>query len=150
MSVSIWAPKNRKMDIWHICPEISSNLLLWRTSKKSFRVTQDGDYTQILSGGNYCLIHRMFEVVLLSVSEQVKFSRVVIKDHISGQVVEDYVELEIENEINPSTISILDSTGRKIWKNGRNIFVTGELKEEFVKVSTGQLQFSLGFSFFAG
>jgi hypothetical protein len=137
------------MNIWHIENRNGKSLFLWRTGKNAFRVVKDGLYNPLLINGNYSLISDKYVNILSQLSNQVSIQNVSIFDYQLKTENTQYVELVIVNSITPDSINIENSSGFKIWGFNGNIFVSGDLKNELIKVDdTKELVFSLGFSQF--
>lgn len=64
--------------------------------------------------------------------------------------VDNHIELNLVNTIDTSSIKLQNSDGLKIWKYEDNVFVSGDLKTELIKISEDDFEFKLGFSHFAG
>lgn len=137
------------MDIWHIDNKNWTSLMLMRTEGSNFIVIGDGEYEMILTGGRYSLIHKKLLDAFALLSGQVAFQHANILDPQSKAVNEDYIDLNIKNVIDVSSIGTLNSKGLKIWKMEGYMFVSGDLKNELVKIHN-DLEFTLGFSHFGG
>lgn len=138
------------MNIWHMSGKVNSSLLLFRSEKYTFRVIRDGEYTSVISGGNHYVIHNRYQQLFLQLPDQVTVQPVIIRDHQFNTETHDYIELTITNQIEPSAIRETDSRGNKIWKCNGYIFVSGQLKKQLSAIKPGDLEFTLGFSHFAG
>ncbi|MCE2958488.1 MAG: hypothetical protein LW841_15190, partial [Flammeovirgaceae bacterium] len=59
--------------------------------------------------------------------------------------------IKIQNQITEGQIDEIKDTGLKIWIfSGEYVFVSTDLKKEFQKITKDELEFTIGFSDFAG
>lgn len=138
------------MDIWSLSDNRSTNLILWRSENNVFRVVQDGEFISLLTNSDYILIHELFASAFNTMPDQVVVNPVTIIDLESDVVKNNYFELEIINEIRPSTIHTMNAHGKKVWHHGQDLFVSGELKDALISICSEKLSFTQGFSHFAG
>jgi len=138
------------MALWNIQSKELSRLMLWRTSDHEFRVMEQGKFVDILTNADYILFSKKYERILLMLDDQIILNSVIIVDKVKGLTIEDYLELEIRNEVEPDTVDSLPSEGLKIYAFGESVFVSDEVKKEFEEMGDNELEFSLGFSLFAG
>jgi hypothetical protein len=136
------------MNIWHIANKELTSLILWRTDNSNFRLTQRGDYNPLLTNSDYTLIDKKYSTAFKHLSDQVTLQDAKIQDLNLKTENDNYTELKIQNSIDPNTINTKDSSGLKIWVYNGNVFVSGDLKTELLKISDIDLDFSLGFSHF--
>jgi hypothetical protein len=138
------------MDIWHIDNIIATSIILWRTKKNQFRLTQAGDFKALLSNPNYILINKKYSSLFRSLDEQVTFESAEVYNSSSTLISTDYVELYIKNEIDKSSIKNENSIGDKIWTMNGYVFVSGDLKNKLKQRGEDDFAFTLGFSMFGG
>ncbi len=136
------------MDIWHIDNTISTNIILWRTKKNHFRLTQAGEFKALLSNPNYILINKKYSSLFRSLDEQVALESVEIYNSSSTLISTDYLELNIKNEIDTISIKNENSSGDKIWTMNGYVFVSGDLKNKLKHLCENDFEFTLGFSMF--
>jgi hypothetical protein len=137
------------MNIWHLDNKNYTTLQLWRTDKNNYLVIQDGAYKSILTNGNYILVDYKYGNIFSQLSDHVAFHKVTIWDYHLNINTEDYIELNILNDISPASLQTIDSMGLKVWQCNGSIFVSAELKDELMKIAGNDLVFTLGFSYFA-
>ena len=137
------------MDIWHVDNKDRTGLMLMRTEGSNFIVIQDGEYKTVLTGRRYSLIHKIYAELFAMLADQVTLQKASILDSQFKTVNEIYLDLNIQNVVDFSSIRTLDSKGLKIWRTEGYMFVSGDLKNELVKIHDG-LEFSLGVSQFGG
>ncbi len=121
---------------------------LWRIDNENFQVTEKGAVAALLTNATYSIIDEKYSHLLSKLSNQVSFTKVKIFDYVLKTEYHNYIELKIELSIEPDNIHTKNSEGQKIWKFGGEVFVTGELKNEFLKISQTDFEFDLGFQFF--
>jgi hypothetical protein len=138
------------MDIWHVENKDWTNLRLWRMDNGDFRVTEAGKYAPIVVNATYTLIDKKYAAVFEALNGQVLVKPTKVHDYLVKTENDSYVELNIHNDINPDTITTLDSSGKKVWSYMGNLFVSGELKNELSKIGGQEITFDLGFCMFAG
>jgi hypothetical protein len=139
---------NLQMNIWHIENKVLPVIRLWPTDKENFQVTEKGTAGALLTNANYSIIDKKYAPILSQLSNQVSFHEVKIFDFVLKTAYHNYIELKIEHSITPGDIKDKNSEGQKIWQCGGEVFVSGELKDEFLKISTDDFTFTPGFQFF--
>ena len=129
-----------------------SRIGLWRTAPDVFRVIEDGEYTPLLTNPTYFIVDEKFEPVFSKVKEdQLTMQRITIRDYQYNTEANNFIELKIVNEIEHNAdLKTIDSLGLKVWRFSGYIFVSGDLKEELLKIPGNELWFSQGFFGFAG
>ena len=127
-----------------------TTLLLWRTKDDQFRVVQQGDVATLLTNSDYVLMAKKYKPILDRLSDQLTQRPVITVDHVRQLIWDNFIEIEIFNEINHEHFDQVDSSGLRIWKHSNeNVFVSGDLKTEIERLSEQDLEFTLGFSNFA-
>ena len=140
------------INIWCMQVRSYSRIGLWRTDPEVFRVIEDGEYTPVLSNPTYFIVDEKFEPVFGKVNQnQLTIHRITIRDHQYNTEANNYIELKIINELEHNAdLTVIDSSGLKVWRFGGYIFVSTGLKEELLKIPGNELWFSQGFFGFAG
>ena len=136
--------------IWNLSPIETTQLLLWRIDAKSFRVVQFDKPVSLLTNHDYVLMDKKFNKVLEKLTTQIQNREVIIHDKVRNATLDNYIELEIANEISPASIDKMDDKGLKIWRYGDYVFVSDELKTELENIGSQDFEFTQGFSQFAG
>lgn len=136
--------------IWHLTLLNLTHLMLWRTSEREFRVVQADDAGVLLTNVDYILFDQKFSSVMDMLEGQVIYSPVIVYDNVKKITFNNYIEVEIKNDITPDSIKKIDSNGLKIWRFPGSVFVSNDLKKEFEKVADNEFEFSHGFSHFGG
>ncbi|MGG9963684.1 hypothetical protein [Ferruginibacter sp. SUN106] len=136
------------MNIWHIHSKVWPSIRLWRIDNENFQVNEKGIVAAILTNPTYSIIDDKYSHLLSKLSGEVTFHKIKIFDFVLKAEYHNYIELNIENSISPDNIKDKSSAGKKIWKYGGEVFVSGELKDEFLKISRHDFKFDPGFSFF--
>lgn len=135
---------------WPVLTRSLSQLRLWRTSERSFRVFEFGDAEEILTNSDYILIDKKYLSIIQKLNDQVEAFPVSVIDTYRNWHWDNYFELKIKNEIRPEIIKALNSNDLKIWVYDETIFVSDSLKKELERISFNSLSFREGFSYFAG
>ena len=139
------------MDIWNIHTASLTPILLWRTKMNQFRVVQHGQLSTVLINVDYVLFDVKYKTLLDKISNQLNQKPVTIFDEVRQLTWDNFIEVEILNRIQYSQAHKVDSSGFKIWKYlNQYVFVSPDLKNDLEQVGDSNLNFALGFSYFAG
>jgi hypothetical protein len=135
---------------WNVSEKQLSQLLLWRLPDKNFRIMRVGDLTPLITGYQYILVHQSIVAPFFTLSsDQVRIYPRTIINHVTGQVWNDYSELDIVHSTTPASIQNIVEEKIQIWKyDSTYMFVSPTIKNALEEL-TDQLEFSLGFSYFA-
>ncbi|MGC4099906.1 hypothetical protein [Ferruginibacter sp.] len=136
------------MDIWHIESKVWPTIRVWRIDNENFQVIEKGSVAPILTNPNYSLIDQKYAALMKKLSTQVSFHSVKVFDFVLKTEYDNYIELKVENSISPDNIHDKNSEGLKAWQFNGEIFVSGELKNEFLQLSPDDFTFNRGFQFF--
>jgi len=136
------------MDIWHIENNPWSSIRLWRNDNDNFQVTETGRFASLLTNPNYILIDKKYSSLISGLPEQLSFHKVKVADLVLKTENDNYIELNIKNTITPQNIQAKNSKGLKIWSFDGEVFVSGEFKNELLKIGQDDFTFSSGFQFF--
>jgi hypothetical protein len=136
------------MDIWHIRSRAGPGIRLWRNDKENFQVTEQGNVSAILTNPNYTIIDQKYSDLLNSLCDHVSFHKIKIFDFVLKSAYDNYIELNIKHTITPGNIRDKNSEGQKIWRFGGEVFVSGELKNELLKIDPDDFAFDMGFQSF--
>lgn len=143
--------KSDSMKIWNLNLTNWTQLMLWRTSEKQFRVIQVGEASALLTNADYILIDKKLKSLMDGLDGQVIYTSVTVYDNVKDQTLDNYIELKIREEVSPDSIGKTNSKGLKIWHfANQHVFVSDDLKTEIEKMTNGEFEFSEGFSHFAG
>jgi hypothetical protein len=139
------------MDIWNLHTTSPTTLLLWRTGDNQFRVVQQGLALTLLINRNYILLDKKYKTILDKLTGQVTYGPVTIVDQVRQLRFDNFLELKVLNEIQQGVIDTANNEGLKIWRySDEYVFVSTHLKDEIQKVTADELEFTFGFSNFAG
>lgn len=135
---------------WNISSKQFSQLLLWRLPDENFRIMQVGDLTPLITGYKYILVrHSILAPFLALSSDQVVIHPRTIINHVTGQEWNDYSELNIVHSITPTSIQAIAEDEIQIWKYATSYLFVSPMIKNALEELTDQLEFSLGFSYFA-
>ncbi|MBO9205427.1 MULTISPECIES: hypothetical protein [Niastella] len=135
-------------DIWNVTNKNHTSLGLWRSNETTFTVTQDGEYSSLLTGGIYSIVDNRYKKIFRQLPDQVTIQKIKIVDRQFQTRVTNYIELIIKNKIDIHSIHTENYNGPKVWHYNGHIFVSGELKDKLIKVGGDKLEFNQGFSRF--
>jgi hypothetical protein len=138
------------MDIWHIENKNLPTIILWKNDHDNFHVIEKGSAGAILTHHNYSLIDERYASLISKLPTQVSFHKATVLDFVLKREYHNYIALDIVNTIDPENIKNKNSEGLKIWRFGGEVFVSGELKDELLKIGPGDFIFTQGFQFFGG
>jgi hypothetical protein len=108
----------------------------------------DGEYHPILTGGIYSVIDNKYKKIFTKLPDQVTIQKIKIIDLQFKTRVKNYIELKIQNKIDVQSIHTENYNGLRVWHYNGQIFVSGDLKNELIRVGGDELEFSKGFSRF--
>jgi hypothetical protein len=135
--------------IYHVACKYGSGPLLWFGDDRRFRIIQYNELTPLITGPGYTLITPKylpaFEGLL---QEEVEIIPASIYRLATHEEWNDYFQLLIHKTIRPKMIDRIQSTHENIWQYEGYLFVAQRIKDKLAKLSTGELQFSPGFSHF--
>lgn len=139
------------MDIWNIQSNEWTKLVLWQVDEETYKVVIPGDYKPLLTNPFYVLIDQKYASIFNTLNgQQVRCHPVRIIDLALKTEFQNYVRLDIQNTIDPTSIQTQNSEGKRVWHYNENVFVSSALKRELIDVSPDDFSFSTGFSLFAG
>lgn len=138
------------MDIWNVQPQEWTQLILWQVDEETYKVVAPGDLRPLLTNPSYILIDQKYGLVFNALDKQVRCHPVKITDLVIKVEYQNYIRLDIQNTVDPTSILTQNSERLKVWRCNENIFVSGDLKRELMKISASDFSFSLGFSMFVG
>lgn len=138
------------MDIWHLNSAYRTSLSLWRVSEAKFKVVQQGQPLTLLTNSDYILIDKKYKTIFDKLKEQVTTRPVMVIDEVRKLIFDNFIELNILNEIQFQEPDKLDSKGLKIWRFSEGyVFVSTDLKYEFQNMNDQEFEFTVGLSNFA-
>jgi hypothetical protein len=135
--------------IYHVTSTSGSGPLLWTDTEKRFRIIMYHKLTPLITGPGYTLIIPKyipaFEGLL---KEELEIKPAIIYRLATGEEWKHYYQLMIHKNIHPKTIHNINILHENIWQYNGHLFVAKKIKEKLALLSSGELQFSQGFSHF--
>lgn len=139
--------------IWHLTNAAHNPVNLYRSDDYHYIVTQDGEWTPLISCGLYIVINQpllFFFQQYLTVPLPAHV--VSIYDRGLAQYTEGYHRIYIKEQITPETLHTADHVGMKIWchESSGGIFISAALKSALEKSDIKGVELHPGFSRYGG
>lgn len=139
--------------VWHLENVNPSSVNLYKSDETHFIVTQDGDWTPVISCGLFVIINQqLLSFFQHNLDTSVHSVPVSIYDRVLEKYFVGHSRIFIKSKISPEDIDTVDHLGRKIWyhESSGGIFISSDLKNRLEYADIQGLQTSPGFSRFAG
>lgn len=105
MRQAISSKQTNRVSIWHLGNKMVSSVRLYQSDETHYIVTQDGEWTPIISCGLFVIVNQaLLTFFQQQLEEQVSVMDVSIYDRVLDQVFDGYNSLYIPNAITPETI----------------------------------------------
>ena len=138
------------MAIWNVVNHETTSLNLLRTGERTFRIIQFDEPRFILTGSDYTIVDaQLVSAFELLLTDQVEINPIQILRRSTGEVWNNFIELNVKKHIDPDKIQLAKPTGEQIWQYHHELFVSSELKKKLEQLTNGELMFSEGFSYYA-
>lgn len=137
--------------IYFVQNRVSSSVNFWRTDDGRFQMIQAGKMTLLMTGSDYTIVHYSFAKVFEDLlSDEIEIQPIQIIRPSTGEVWNEYSELQIKEYIDPEKISMLSGHEHDVWQYRHSLFVSKRIKEKIELLFTNKFDFFEGFSAHGG
>jgi hypothetical protein len=136
----------------HVCSHAMNAARCVRLQDGRFHVFQAGSFSDLMDGPDYILLSpALAESLRRSCGSSLDIVPAQVIDVRTGRSLAQLLEVRPHEELTPETLRTVDATGSRAWHFRKShLFVTKQVVLELQQARLGSLQFSPGFTEFAG